>query len=208
MMMKLYYFIFMIWSISMLGQDSIPKIKHEIDFGGTGQFHFDGTGLRYSNFFKEPYILGGRKRGHFILLITPRFCFNYHRHVNDYVYSIGFLFYRFNKEKKEYIRQLGYMALNLGFEYKNLLSSKKITFRPKFTLQINNSVDSKLNPITGVPIAFSSSTYDFNVTPGLGFNLKYYFYKKFFLTNDVLYMFHLKPENYFIQHNIGLGYRF
>lgn len=99
------------------------------------------------------------------------------------------------------------MALNLGFQHKNLFNSEIFTLRPKFSLQLNYSQDSKIDRFGNV-IYDHNSILKLRPAVGFGLNFKIYFIKKIFLTNEFMYMLHHKPESYFFQHNLYLGYRF
>jgi hypothetical protein len=188
-------------------QEKIPKILHEFDLGGTGQLHTDGTGLHYYNIFDEAYVLGGRKRGSFITLFVPKFAFNYSRHIDNKVFSFGYLYYVNVSDNAKYYRIIHYVGLNLGVQLKNMIKSEIFVLRPKIALQLNYSQDIKID-------FFNNYLYDHNslknLTPalGLGFINKIYIFNKVYLANEFLYVLHHKPESFFFQHNINLGYRF
>lgn len=191
--------------VSIFGQQKENKIIHEFDIGITSQYHLDDKKFSFYNFLDEPYVLGGRKRGSFIIQIVPRFCFNYHRIVDGHKFSFGYLYFFSTNYNIDHIRGVDYTAVNLGYSYLNLLKSNIFSLRPKFLLQLNNGYDLKANDF-GIFYSRSHRKY-LEPSAGLGINLTTYIFKKIYISKELNYIFHHNKTSSFFQVNLNLGLR-
>lgn len=192
----------------LFSQEKKTNIGHEFTIGGTGQLYFEAIGMRYYNLFKNLYDPGGSLYQRFPSIFFPKFCFSYSRYVNKKIVSLGFNYYENGFYEKDIYRLIYYNAMILSYAHHNLIKSSKFSIRPLASLQLNYSYDYKFNQRDSV-IYYGGGVWDeLKFTFGTGLNLRLYFFKNFVLSNDFQFMFHLRPQSYFIQHNISVGFFF
>ena len=195
-------------TITLRAQDSeINHVKHEIDFGTTGILYLDGTGMNYQKIWEKPFIYThGRRTGNSEILFIPFFSFNYSRTLNERVISFGFNFNEFTAKNKDYFRYNYFLSLNIGYQYSDLLQHSTISFRPKISLQLNYSTWAKYDHQGNA--LYLSDINPIRPAIGAGFQNRILFVKKVFLVNNIEGVYNLATRHFFMQHYIGLGYRF
>jgi hypothetical protein len=194
----------------IISQEKAYNIKHELEIGTTGHFYFrPDSPIRYTRIDKGPYLYtGGSKGGSAFILFIPYFSFHYTRYINDHAFSTGYTYFAFREFDKKENWENRFMSLKLGYQYKDIISAKWVSLRASISLHLNKSSAYKsdyfgnylLNPDNQLPI--------YGVALGMGFTNKYYFKEKVFLSHNLEMVYNSTRPHFFLQHFIGLGYRF
>jgi len=194
-------------TIYLYGQDEKPVIKHELDIGFSGVKLFDDSNLKYNNFYRPFFDVQGRLKGSEVLTYIPRFSLNYTRTINDQALSIGYFYFsdNFIGSKELTIKQL--YAIDVSYHWRNLVSSKILTLRPKGGLQTMIIRCEKYDPeinFTGL----CGSPRNPELSLSLGFSTRLFVYKKLYLANNFDFVHTLAYGNSFLHHYVGVGWQF
>ena len=194
----------------LLGQNNKPIINHEFDIGTTGNLYtHSGATMHYQRIDRDLYLYtGGRRTGSAFLLFVPYFSFQYTRHINDHAFSIGYNYFSNAELIKSTYFENYFMALKFGYQSENMLASKWASLRPVLSLQFNKSYALN-NAYLGQFLEDENNQYPkYGAAFGLGFTSKFYIKQNVFLVNNFEFVYNSSLPHFFMQHYIGIGYRF
>ncbi|MBK9733492.1 MAG: hypothetical protein IPO92_00425 [Saprospiraceae bacterium] len=211
--MKYLFIVCIHLSISCLyissGQNIKPIIKHEFDIGTTGNLYtHSGATIHYQRIDRDLYLYtGGRRTGSAFLLFIPYFSFHYTRYIDDHAFSIGYTYFSNSEFLKSSHYYNYFMALKLGYQSKDVIPSKWISLRPALSIQFNKSYADNIY-LGQLPEDKIYQYPKYGAAFGLGFTSKLYLKQKVFLVNNFEFVYNSSLPHFFIQHYIGIGYRF
>ena len=212
--MKYLFIVCIHLSISYLrilsGQNIKPVIKHEFDIGTTGNLYtHSGATIHYQRIDRDLYFYtGGRRGGSAFLLFIPYVSFHYTRYIDDHAFSVGYTYFQYREFNNPENWKNYFMALKLGYQWKDVVPSKWMSLRPALSMQLNKSSAYKY-AYYGEFLEDKNYQYPkYGAAFGLGFTSKVYLKQKVFLVNNFEFVYNSSLPHFFMQHYIGLGYRF